>query len=369
MTAVASASPDHRLARLTSETRADDERPTPPPSVARGATNTDALVVRLVTIGNALRPPGLMDALGESSMPELQVTVSSRPSFDREAFLRDGSGGSADIEVWVDASDPQQVRLYFVSRPDARYALRTLKLSGEMDELDREAVAQAIRWSLQSLIAGSADTMSQREAVSALAVPEEPVVAAPTHGTLHRTSSPGAWNLEALVFYRSMLHSDAVGLAHGPGLGIGFERSTTGLWLGLRASAHLQLPHGRSDPRIGLELTSLASRIGLHLLAPLSEHARVGTRVELGLDTVWVSPRANSDTFVPRQSSTHHAPLTALGLVGQLKLTPFLRIEAVLGMEVDFAHVRYELLTADGHEPVIERHPVRPFLALGVLWF
>ena len=56
----------------------------------------------------------------------------------------------------MDTTTPGVVRLYFANRAGTRYLVRTMELSDQMDEMDREALAQAMEWSLSALAQGTA---------------------------------------------------------------------------------------------------------------------------------------------------------------------------------------------------------------------
>src|SRR5690606_11359841 len=118
--------------------------------VASGPTSSaNPLEVSLIAIGAALPLEALVEALG-SDIPEgLYLTAARDEAFNESTFLAEYSSGPRRINVWVDATNRKHVRLYFADSQNSRYALRNLEISGQMNEMDLEILAQAIMWSLR----------------------------------------------------------------------------------------------------------------------------------------------------------------------------------------------------------------------------
>jgi len=334
-----------------------------------------------VAIGAALEAKELGEAIGVPASG-LSVTMDRRARFDAAEFLSRTVGVDADLEVWVDATDPARVQLYFVDRRTARYALRTLTLSGAMNEMDLEALAQAISWSLRALRGGGAETLAAAEAASALdrraagtasSAPAESGDPAPaeehprtaTRAAPDRAAAP-PWRWWGAAFYSGSLHSSEFGVVHGPGLGVGFDRSGPGASWGLRLGLQLQWP-ATYEGAVTVDLTSLATRVGAHLIAASSRRFRWGIVAGPGLDAAWVATTSPGDpAFVAAGSSVGFVPLLHLSLFADLLLTEHLLLEAALGIDVDLFSVHYDVIDAGVPETVVTRLPVHPTLTLSV---
>ncbi len=326
--------------------------------------------VRLIAIGKALPISALKDAVG-SDIPEgLHLTARRESAFDEEAFLsRSGSEPHA-IEIWVDATDRRNVHLYFSDSKNARYAIRELELSGSMDEMDMESLAQAIAWSLRALSAGSAGTLNRAEAHLRLSSePETPPQEdapekAPTPGWRSTTRSVFS---DARAFYKVGLYSPEIPFVHGPGLGVGLLRGNRDPLLGIDSSVQLQLPSSYEEDGLELELTSLASRTYLQVLKPSHSRLAVGAQIGGGFDVIWWAPSVlRADVAEVRAPATSVALMLGAGMYAQVKLSRVLAINLHLDMEFDVYSPRFQVVTDQTETVFVGRYPLRPTLAAGI---
>src|SRR5690606_5604640 len=118
---------------------------------------------------------------------------------------------------------------YFANREGTRYLVRTIEVSEPPDEMDREALAQAVEWSLQALVEGSAGlTRAQAEALfsddsaSPSPTPKEvSQVSEKPPGAFRSTS--GGWVPEVALLHAWAPHSGEMLATQGPALRLGAD--------------------------------------------------------------------------------------------------------------------------------------------------
>lgn len=328
--------------------------------------------VNLVAIGATLPLDALVEALG-SDIPEgLHLSAARGEVFDESTFLAQHLGGPRSIDVWVDASQGKEVRLYFSDAQNSRYALRKLELSGVMNEIDLEILAQAIAWSLRAFVDGAAETLSREEIESRLTPPSPArhTVDKPLSASNSWFSAKRAVFTDLRLFYRLSLYSPQIPFVHGPGLGAGIVRTHGKRSWGLDASVQYQLPASYEKEGVSLKLTSFAPRVHLQLIAPLSERVALGAQLGGGVDFIWASSRAlDEQKYVARAPSTSVAIPVATGALAQFKLSPHVVFHVEAGLELYVWAPRFELANADGFQSLVASFPLRPTitLALGAL--
>src|SRR5690606_21607908 len=105
--------------------------------------------VHVTVVGQALSATTLERALGPSLQSTYILSFTSARRFSVQDLFRTQTESPASVHVWVDTTTSGSAHLYFANREGTRYLMRTLELSRPVDEMDREALAQAIEWSLQ----------------------------------------------------------------------------------------------------------------------------------------------------------------------------------------------------------------------------
>src|SRR5690606_13970116 len=129
-------------------------------------------VVLITSVGTALPPSSLERMLGPALKSSFHLRFSSSSRFDVEDLFKIRTGSSARIHVWVDATASGNARVFFANRDGTRYLVRDLERSDPLNEMDREAIAQTIEWSLQALSEGTAG-MTREEVEALLSEPLE----------------------------------------------------------------------------------------------------------------------------------------------------------------------------------------------------
>ncbi len=345
------------------------------------AKTAERVPVEMVVVGGALSVRQLSDTLGPQLRAAFVIDFATARRFEPQELFRARFDSQVDIHVWVDTSDARLARLYFANRNGTRFLVRTLELSGHMDEMDCEALAQAIEWSLRALTERSSEALTREQAQSLLGTDESPPrqLPAPSKATPPRTpvESPTwrrrqtGWLLEAASFYGASLHSSEIPILHGPGLRLGLDRLGVRYQLGGLVGVQYQLPQRHQDDRVALQLRTLAWRLDLRALdTGLTSGAGLGATIGAGIDTTWVVPEAiDREDFEAQATSVQHSSLLTGGIVGQVRLASTARLELRLSVEVDLTRVHYDVVGADGAEPFVARRRVHPVLTLGVEWF
>lgn len=334
--------------------------------------------VVLIVIGQTLSTAGLEEALGPQLKAMFEMRFATAEQFDPGALFQIRKTPEVDLHVWIDATRPEVVRLYFSNREGTRFLVRRLELSRQMDEMDREALAQAIQWSLQALTRGSRDTLTREQAESLVKgdapVAEPPKVTSDAkrwqteHVLPPRPSREAGWEPEVASLYRATLHSAELLALHGPAVRIGLDRVAGEVSYGLGIGAQYQLPQRYSDPRVAVGVRAAAWRaearvVGLGLLQAVD----LGMRIGAGVDTTWLSPEAvDLVRFEAPEGDIHHTGLLSWGILGHVPITSHARIELDLGLDADLARVHYDIVTSAGRERLIERWWLHPSLGLGV---
>ena len=355
---------------------AGDESPS-----SSSTTPAERTRVEIRVIGPELSSSQLSDALGPQLRAAFAVHFATASRFDPQELFRARFDSRVGIHVWVDTTDPRLARLYFANRSGTRFLVRTLELSGHMDEMDREALAQAMEWSLRALADRSADALTRAQARSLLGTEDSsqrqrqgrPTVVSPpvrSEPSAWRRRSTG-WLPEAASFYGVSVHSTEIPVMHGPGLRLGLDWLSAHTQIGATVGVQYQLPQRHQDARVALQLRTLAWRVEARVLdTGVAAGAGLGAAVGAGLDTTWIVPEAiDRERFDAQETSVQQSPLLTAGVVGQVRLAPAARFELRLGVEVDLTRVHYDVVTDSSAEPVVSRWRVHPMVGAGFEWF
>ncbi|MCL2450633.1 MAG: hypothetical protein FWD17_16925, partial [Polyangiaceae bacterium] len=182
----------------------------------------------------------LQSALGAPARPVRWVhaaqidaadVLRSPPPGDRAGMpARATTGATPVARVWVDASRSDRLRLYFLNATTDRFLVRDVPLSGGLDEVALETVAQLIDSSVSALLSDAEMGMTRAEMTTALRNDVEarsPPAPAPRFAT--------GWRPSAGVFYAVQALAWPPLVGHGPGLVGHVDRRdgslSTGGWL------------------------------------------------------------------------------------------------------------------------------------------
>ncbi|AUX40514.1 uncharacterized protein SOCE26_019150 [Sorangium cellulosum] len=328
-----------------------------------------APVIEIVLTGDAGDLGSIRAALESHALSAFAVRFRTAPRFDAKELFAARASSEAALSCWIDLSRPGRAELYFTDPVADRFLVRSLELSGRLDELDRESVAQVVELSLRSLREDASVSLDRAQAHALLlrrdAAPREAPAAAPEPAPERR----GA--LELGVFYGVAAHSAGVGVTHGPGVRVALGGSWGRQRLALGARFQYQLERRYEEPRIGLSLSTASFRADaswLHALGPRVMSLELGARLGAGVDHVDVTPRpgTGSAAFVPADPSATNTLVFTAGAVARLPLGRGARVFTELFVELDPARVRYDLALGQGTETVLARYRLRPGVLLGV---
>jgi len=329
--------------------------------------------VQVIAVG-ALSVRELERTLGPALRSLYELDFSAADDFRKDDLFRAHIVSRASIHVWVDTTTERKARLYLANPDGTRFLVRDLELSDSMDEMDREAIAQAIEWSLQALTEGNTG-LSRADAEALLAASQGPVTVPVDEGSERALapwrSRPSGWAAEVGLLYRWAPHSSELPATQGPALRIGADRIFTGQQTGFAVGAQYQFPQRHAEPGVALELQSLALRAEVRSLwTRLVRGSGIGVYVGGGLDVAFTAPEAlDPVSFQAMENGVGAVPLLSGGVVWQIRVEPSLRLELGLGVEVDLTHVHYDVVTSAGQEEFVTRWPVRPVTTVGVELF
>lgn len=341
---------------------------------SQGALGASAVRSRvsIVTVGRALSPSSLERVLGPALRSSFDLEFASTQSFAPEDLFRSRVGAPAGIHVWVDTTAERNVRIYFKSRDGTRYLVRDLESSGALGEMDREAIAQAIEWSLQALAEGTVG-MTREEAEELLSesetLPARKAKALPMESPWRRKAK--GWLPEVALLYRFAPFSPELLATQGPALRVGADKVSGNRQWGLAAGLHHQAPRRYTEEGIALEIQTVGVRIdGRYLRTDLFKSSGLGPRFGLGVDAVFVSPEIiDQSRFEGAKNARNISPVLDGGFVWQVRVESGVRLEMSAGIEVDLITLHYELATAGESRVLVSRFPVRPSLSVGVALF
>jgi hypothetical protein len=349
----------------TSSAQPDDATPSAPPPPAAA----DAIEITVVGGGATLER--VRGALASHSFAPATLRWLWSARWDpSELISRDVARSGAVVRCWVVLSDTSHAHLYFADRTATRFLLRDLDLSGTLDELDREALSQALELSIRALLEDQQAGMNREEARSLLAPRARPATLAAVSQPVARSASPehqsaftagASWQIEG--------HSRELGLVQGPQLSLGYERALAGFRAALWASAQYQLKKTYLGPLVGLSLRTVALRSGLRLTWPLrSASWFAGALLGGGVDLAQFAPRPglsdSSAMLTPER--TRAIPTLCIGALVGTELGRHARLNVALLANVPLLSVHYDVELAGVRERVDEPWSVRPGLSIAL---
>jgi hypothetical protein len=302
----------------------------------RAAARSLSFVVALMLSG-AARPQPVPAASPTAPMPSIEIVVVGRAdAYERLHALLDrrlSAVGSTTwsraervdagevlaasprhaLRCWIDLGDRRRARLTFAARSGERFLVRDFELSGDLDEIDRAAVAEVIDLSLGALLEDERAGLSRGETEALLAnravatpgapTPAQPSPAPPVAPPLPADAPSGLWRgrrFELGVFYAAELVADGLPIDNGPGLSLALSGETRRHVFGARlfsggwTSARLLLPEAVTGTDAKVRLVGVAPRMGIEL-----GFERLRLRIGAGWDFVHVSSEASSAALAP----------------------------------------------------------------------
>jgi len=319
--------------------------------------------VLIVVIGGRAELSALQAALGPHALRGAPL------HWQLEARLRVGDvlavPGRAEWRCFVDFSASPRVRFYFADQQAERFLVRDLALTHGLDELGKEALAQVLESSLETLLEQQTPSMTRQQVESLLAPsapparpsPSADVAASPGHAA---GVSPG-WG----AFYGLRAFS-AHQLSHGPAVMLALDLPWRGTGLALWSTGQYLTPQRLSGSTAAVHITTLALRVGAGANRRLGRSWRLGARLGFGVDVERLQPE-RVDTVELELTSPRwvHASIASGALDAGFRFTERLWLSLSALSDVDFRPRHYDLEQAGAVRRVIEPWPVRPGAMLG----
>jgi hypothetical protein len=319
--------------------------------------------MEVVVVGSSAALDRIRDGLGAGALSSFEVHWRSSTRID----LGQAAPG-VSVRCWIDLGNPHRARVYFSDALAERFVVRTVPLSGRLDETDREVLSQVVELSVHALEEDLRAGVTREEAFpppSTVPTPPAPPppVSRPPPDSSHLVLRPGS-------FYSVSAHSDQVLVTHGPGLLLALLWSGPHAALAIGLRGRYELPQTYRDPRVGLRFATLAWRAEAEYLVKLGG-GFLGVRLGGGSDLVWLWPRTSgtSDEFESAGDRQQGVVVCSGGVVAGISVSPGVSLVLEVAAEVDPTTVHYDVDLGTDLDPVITRYRVRPVGMAGVrLW-
>lgn len=293
------------------------------------------LLAMLVAAGARAQPAGESPTAAPSA-PTIELVVVGRPDayerlralLDRRlsalgttAWSRAEQVDARDVlavsprhalRCWIDLGDRRRVRLTFAARSGERFLARDFELSGDLDEIDRAALAEVIELSIGALLEDERAGLSRGETQALLArrasgpatPPPGPVppIAPGAPSPLADAPAP-VWKgqrFELVGFYAARAMAAGLPIENGPGFSLGLSDEVTRrrywrrLFNGGWISAQVLWPETVTDAAAGVRFQTIAARLGIELGL-----YRLRLRLGAGWDFVHLSPQMTGAPLAP----------------------------------------------------------------------
>jgi hypothetical protein len=315
----------------------------------------------------------LSQRLGPSLPQRATLNWSTVSAFAPEQILHLVPLSQVLIHCWVDLTDRQLARLYFVAPAQDRFMMRDLELGPTLGEVEFESLAQVIDLSLQVLLTNTEAGLSRREARELLAKERKP--AGPTP---HAPAAPGrtglavlrdALRLRVAAHYRALSYAPDVTL-HGPGLSLVLERERAGNLDQWAATGEYGWPVRVEDPAATLELRRVELGTRGARLWTLDQQRTWWLGPRFGLLLAWMKgipePGSRQGTYALTKGSYRREFAFTPEFVLRWNASPRCAAEIGVSLALVPKPLRYEL-TVDGHrESVLQGRRVRPAIGIAI---
>ncbi|MBK9001097.1 MAG: hypothetical protein IPM35_35695 [Myxococcales bacterium] len=296
----------------------------------------------------------------------IAVATSRSQALDLRAVVEPPSSREpADVRVWVDVSSPDQATLYFTDASWERILIRRFPLTKDLDEVEREELAQIVRSAVEALLGGAKIGITREEARAELLPPQPsappPVEARPLPPRLEKQPPPPSWRLEPGAFYEGTPYAGA--LWQGPGLAL--DVGAPGLpSLGARSTLGYRAPILLEDEVLGVRLQALTARV-MGQLAWNPEPLGLRVAAGPGLDLTHVQPRRVGDQGAPAPASWDPVPVLR-GELGASLAFGALRTGLFAGAEGDWVATRHVAERDGAKRTLISPARIRPFFGVSL---
>jgi hypothetical protein len=257
--------------------------------------------VHVTVVGKANDFRWARSLVGSKSLGAATTQWNSVEHFDPRDLLSTASpGGQHTILCWLDLSSPKHAYLYFAAPSGERFLLREVRLSGRLDDVDRESLAEVLELSVAALLENDRTGLTRKE--TELLLTKANGTQEGAQRPEQATPAPAATSLVVGLSYSTRLLSTTMGLVHGPGLCLMLDHDFAVYRIAVFAGGQYQLPAGESSADVGMRIQSLNARAGLefawaHRQANGARFWQAfNLRFGAGLDVDYLEPRPGGDS-------------------------------------------------------------------------
>jgi hypothetical protein len=323
-----------------------------------------------VQIAGPLERVTLVEQAVSEPLSRLPIVVSSSraDSVDPKTVIdRSPNAADAFVRVWIDLAVENQVTIYFVDSAWERILVRHITLERNLDDVEREEIAQIVRSSVEALLSGATIGISREEARELLlpeAKEKPPPAAVPKPKPKPRArAKPVAPkpSLEAGAFYEGELYANT--LWHGPGVFAGVHTPEP-LGLGGRFTLQYRAPATVEGNLLGARIQAIALRALSHVRYQ-SGHLGACGAAGLGADVTSTDPTNLKGNASPENARWDVVPVfRALG--GGGLVFGSLGVWTVVGLDVDLIETNFTAKRGNETYTAVDVSRVRPFFGIDV---
>jgi hypothetical protein len=325
-------------------------------------------VIEIAVIGSASSFESVRGAVAAGSFPQATLRWRRAERLLAADLLPNAEpGAEVSIRSFVDLSDRAHARLYFSDRAAERFLIRDLELSGDLDELDREALSQAFELSVRALLEDHLAGISREEARSIILPRVEPTATQATRPEPVKPQTPPRSGPSASVFWGAEGHSSELGWTQGPGLAIAydfaFDRARGAVW----SSGQYRFEREVRTELVGVALRTISLRAGFDWVRSLGGRAFfAGARLGGGVDLVRFTPSAGSgeDAVILQPTGIANELLLSPGALFGANLAPSLRMTLAIVADVALTQAHYDLDIDGQSARIVDPWSIRPALSL-----
>lgn len=332
-------------------------------------TQVSSPPIHIVVVGSHGDVEALKDAIATWRLGNRPVLWRRVSSFEPMSLLEDGTEG---VSCTIDLSAGRTAKLYFKNSGTQRYLVRSLETSGSLNEMDKEAVGQAVELSLLALLEDQATGLTKEDTQTLLAPTSTPPLEPSLPEPVPETPESRVSFMEASLGYQLLPLLDGGSWVHGPS--IAFMHSFGDVHrFAVGVATHLRFEATWQSEWATLSLSSKTFWVQGEwrpLLVAWDESESEGQRLSIGvaagMELVRVEPRAGdqSEGVTLTESRLRVDPNLRLQLESLSAVTSWLVLRA--GVLVEIAPgADYEVLVSGRSETVFRSLRTRPGAGLG----
>jgi hypothetical protein len=259
--------------------------------------------------------------------------------------------------VWIDASRRDRCTVIVADPRVDRLLVRRVPLARGLDEIAREAVAHIVQDTVDALRRGQRIGVPREEGITA--VDEDAPVVAPT--------LPSRAGFGVTLGWAVQPWATPLRVAQGPELRAAWWIDRRGRFA-ITVDAGMRLPMTWDEGAVAMTALPVTLRVGAGYEAALGARWALGAFAGVGVDAVWVTPRANGASAVAEAATVDVRPVLRARVELAWAAGRRVRVSAGLLADVDVTETAYYVERGGGRDVVASPWAVRPGVVLGVTW-